>query len=57
MKIISAVVAVCLAGYLLFEANDMEGVSLLRMGYIVGAISLVTFTLFMFVPPKDEEQE
>ncbi|WP_432470838.1 hypothetical protein [Amphritea sp. HPY] len=55
MKIFSATVALCLATFLFFQANEMEGISLLRMGYIVGAISLITFTIFMFVPEKTDE--
>ncbi len=55
MKILSAVVALCLAAFLFFLAHDMEGISLLRMGYIVGAVSLLTLTLFLFVPPKTDE--
>ncbi|WP_290701424.1 hypothetical protein [Amphritea sp.] len=57
MKIFSAVVALGLAVFLFFQAHDMEGISLLRMGYIVGGVSLLTLTLFMFVPPKTDEPD
>ena len=57
MKIFSAVVALCLAFFLFFQAHDMEGISLLRMGYIVGGACLLTLTLFIFVPPKTDESE
>ena len=57
MKIFSAVVALCLAVFLFFLAHDMEGISLLRMGYIVGAVCLLTLTHFLFVPPRTDEQD
>ncbi|WP_170167467.1 hypothetical protein [Amphritea balenae] len=57
MKIISAVIAVCLAGFLFFMAHDMEGISLMRLGYIAGAVCLITWTMFLFVKPQGHEEE
>ena len=50
MKVFSAIVALCLSALLFFQAHNMEGVSLMRMGYIAGAIILLTMTIFLFVP-------
>ncbi len=57
MKIFGAIAAVCLALFLFVEANSMEGISLLRLGYIAGAVVLVVTTIILFVPPKTDEEE
>ncbi len=57
MKIFGAIVSICLALYLFFEANEMGGVSLERFGYIVGGVILVVVTIFLFLPVKKDEQE
>lgn len=56
MKIFGAIVSICLALYLLFEANGMGGFSLERFGYIGGAIILIVVPIFIFVPVKKDEQ-
>lgn len=56
MKIFGAIVSICLALYLFFEAHGMGGVSLERLGYIAGAIILIVVTIFLFVPVKKDEQ-
>lgn len=56
MKIFGAIVAICLAGYLFYEAHDMQGMSLGRFGYIVGAVVLVAVTIFLFVPENRDEE-
>lgn len=57
MKIFSAVVAMALAGFLFYQAHDMEGISLARMGYIAGAVCLITWTMFLFVKPQNQGEE
>lgn len=54
MKVLGAIVAICLAAFLLFQAHDMEGIGLARLGYIAAAIILVVVTIFIFVPPQQE---
>ena len=56
MKIFGAIVAICLAMYLFYEANAMDGVSLERFGYIGAGCILVVVTIFLFVPEKKDEQ-
>ncbi len=56
MKIFGAIVAICLALFLLFEAHDMGGISLARFGYIGAAVILIVVTIFLFVPVKTDEQ-
>ena len=55
MKILGAIVAVCLALFLFFQAHNMEGIGLARFGYIAGAIILLVVTIFIFVPVKKDE--
>lgn len=55
MKIFGAIVALCLAIYLFFEAHGMEGMGLARFGYIVGAVVLIAVTVFLFVPENRDE--
>jgi len=56
MKIFGAIVAICLAFYLFYEAHGMTGMSLERFGYIFGAVILIVVTLFIFVPARNDEQ-
>jgi len=57
MKIFGAIVAVCLALFLFYQAHDMSGISLERIGYIGGAVILIFVTIFLFVPPQNGEQQ
>ncbi|WP_372834081.1 hypothetical protein [Pontibacterium sp.] len=57
MKILGAIVAVCLAIFLFYQAHGMEGISLARFGYILGAVVLIVVTVIIFVPEKPDEQE
>ncbi|MCV6611387.1 MAG: hypothetical protein OIF55_11510 [Amphritea sp.] len=54
MKILGAIVAICLAVFLFFQAHDMEGMSLARFGYIAAAIILIVVTIFIYVPPQQD---
>lgn len=56
MKILGAIVAICLSLYLFYQAHGMEGMGLARFGYIVGAVILIVATLIAFIPPKEDEQ-
>jgi hypothetical protein len=55
MKILGAIVAVCLAMFLFYQANDIEGITLLRLGYIASGVVLIVITIAVFVPPKTDE--
>ncbi|MEH6627739.1 MAG: hypothetical protein V7739_14940 [Motiliproteus sp.] len=57
MKIFGAIVSICLALFLLFEAHGLGGISLERFGYIGAAVILIVVTIFLFVPVKTDEQE
>lgn len=57
MKIFGAIVAICLAVYLFYQAHGMEGMGLERFGYIFGAIVLIVVTILIFVPAQHDEQE
>lgn len=52
MKILAAVVAVALAFFLFYQAHDLEGISLIRFGYIGGAVALITGVFVIFLPKQ-----
>lgn len=56
MKILGAIVSICLALYLFIEANSMGGFSLERIAYIAGGIILIIVPIFVFVPVKNDDQ-
>ncbi|WP_271274137.1 hypothetical protein [Aliamphritea hakodatensis] len=55
MKILGAVVAVCLALFLFYQAHGMPGLSLERLGYIAGAVILIVVSIIVFVPPREDQ--
>lgn len=57
MKIIGAIVAVCLSLYLFYLAHGMEGIGIERFGYILGAVILIVATITVFVPDKKDDQQ
>ena len=57
MKIVGAIVAVCLSLYLFYLAHGMEGIGIERFGYILGAVILIVATITVFVPDKKDDQQ
>ncbi|WP_421870240.1 hypothetical protein [Motiliproteus sp.] len=57
MKIVGAIVSLCLAFYLFFQANNMSGVGLERFGYIAAGVILIVATIFVFIPMNKDKQE
>ncbi len=56
MKIFGAIVAICLALFLFYQAHGIDGITLERLGYIAAAVILIVVTVFIFVPPKTHEK-
>ncbi|WP_165840091.1 hypothetical protein [Motiliproteus coralliicola] len=57
MKIIGAIISICLAFYLFFQANAMTEISLERLGYIAGGVILVVATIFVFIPMNKDRSD
>ncbi len=55
MKIFGAIVAVCLAIFLFYQAHSIEGITLERLGYIAAAVILIVVTIAVFVPKRPDE--
>lgn len=56
MKKLVALVAFFLAAFLFYQAYGMQGYSLVRFGYIGGAVILISAILVLFLPKQDNER-